>query len=143
MCLCGGSVFGVCGWACWLFLSGGSCILFLSGKEENQPVEKGNLTMMFAEILNAMLTIIAFAIVAYMGIRTYQLLREFMRPVIRFGRVCIRYGRKVVCFTRTTALPAAQSAAEFVTVEYAPQIAAAKAGIRALGAAAGKAITQA
>ena len=99
--------------------------------------------MMFAEILNALLTTIAIAIVAYMAIRTYQLLQELMRPVVRFGRACVRGGRKVVCFTRTTALPAAQSAAEFVTVEYAPQIAAAKAGIRALGAAAGKAITKA
>ena len=99
--------------------------------------------MMFAEILNALLTVIAFAIVAYMAIRTYQLLRELMRLVIRFGRACVRGGRKVVRFTRTTALPAARAAAEFVTVEYAPQIAAAKAGIRALGAAAGKAITKA
>ena len=99
--------------------------------------------MMFAEILNTLLTIIAFAIVAYMGISTYQLLRQFMRPVVRFGRACVRNGRKVVRFTRTTALPAARAAAEFVAVEYAPQIAAAKAGIRALGAAAGKAITKA
>ena len=99
--------------------------------------------MMFAEILNALLTIIAFAIVAYMAVRTYQLLRKLMRPVIRFGRTCVRNGRKVVRFTRTTALPAARTAAEFVAVEYAPQIAAAKAGIRALGAAAGKAITKA
>ena len=99
--------------------------------------------MMFTEILNALLTVIAFAIVAYMTIRTYQLLRKFMRPVIRFGRACVRNGRNVVRFTRTTALPAARAAAEFVTVEYAPQIAAARAGIRALGAAAGKAITKA
>lgn len=99
--------------------------------------------MMFADILNAMLTVIAFAIVAYMAIRTYQLLRELMRPVIRFGRACVRGGRKVVRFTRTTALPAANATAEFVMVEYAPQIAAAKAGIRALGTAAGKAITKA
>ena len=99
--------------------------------------------MMFAEILNAMLTVIALAIVAYMGIRTYQILRELMLPVVRFGRSCVRNGRKVVRFTRTTALPAARAAAEFVMVEYAPQIAAAKAGIRALGAAASKAITKA
>ena len=99
--------------------------------------------MMFAEILNTLLTVIAFAIVVYMGVRTYQLLREFMRPVVRFGRSCVRGGRKVARFTRTTALPAARAAAEFVAVEYAPQIAAAKAGIRALGAAAGRAITKA
>lgn len=99
--------------------------------------------MMFAEILNFLLAIIALAIVAYMAIRTYQLLRGFMRPVIRFGRACVRGGRKAVRFTRTTALPAARAAAEFVMVEYAPQIAAAKAGIRALGAAASKAITKA
>ena len=113
----------------------------MSGKEE--PTKERNLTMMFAEILNAMIALIAFAIVAYMTIRTYQLLRQFMRPIIRFGRTCMRGGRKVVRFTRTTALPAARAAAEFVAVEYAPQIAAAKAGIRALGAAAGKAITKA
>ena len=99
--------------------------------------------MMFAEILNALLTIIVFAIVAYMAARTYQILREFMRPVVRFGRTCVRGGRKVVRFTRTTALPAVRAAAEFVAVEYAPQIAAAKAGIRAFGAATGKAITKA
>ena len=99
--------------------------------------------MMFAEILNTLFTIIAFAIVAYMALRTYQLLRKFMRPVIRFGRTCMRGGRKVARFTRTTALSAARAAAEFVAVEYAPQIATAKAGIRALGAAAGKAITKA
>ena len=99
--------------------------------------------MMFAEILNDLLTLIAFAIVAYMAMRTYQLLRKLMRPVIRFGRACVRGGRKAVRFTHTTALPAARAATEFVAVEYAPQIAAAKASIRALGAAAGKAITKA
>ena len=99
--------------------------------------------MMFTEILNAIITVIAFAIIAYMAARTYQILREFVRPIIRFGRACVRGGRKAIRFTRTTALPAARAAAEFVAVEYAPQIAAAKAGIRALGAAAGKAITKA
>ena len=98
---------------------------------------------MFTEILNAIITVIAFAIIAYMAARTCQILREFMRPIIRFGRACVRGGRKAIRFTRTTALPAARAAAEFVAVEYAPQIAAAKAGIRALGAAAGKAITKA